>query len=37
MLHYGDAKEDTDNPTVEMLQNKSEWKLACLYLLWVIS
>ncbi|XP_056273155.1 engulfment and cell motility protein 3 isoform X2 [Pseudoliparis swirei] len=22
MLHYGDAKEDTDNPTVEMLQNK---------------
>lgn len=28
MLHYGDVEEDTDNPPIEMLQEKSESTLA---------
>lgn len=26
MLHYGDVEEDTDNPPIEMLQEKSEYR-----------
>lgn len=29
MLHYGDVEEDTDNPPIETLQEKSELKLGC--------
>lgn len=40
MLHYGDVEEDTDNPPIETLQEKSELKLGkckdlrllCIYL-----